>query len=761
MNRSLAVHVGIFLVSAAGLLFQVSQTRLFSATLGYHLTYLVISVSLLGVGAGATCSALIDDRSRRPSRSALALALGASCLVSLWIQTHVDPLAVGLVAVVPMAYVLGALPFTLGSWIVVRTLRELPARRGTVYAADLGGAALGSLGAYVGIAPLGVPALYGVAAVLAGLAALAFRPRSAWAGGSLLAAVAATAALFLWSEALTPPQIGPGKDTTILQPGISRLAVRWDPVARVDVLGPAAEGSSGAAGAVNPNLYFVDSSYPGPWPETVGMFLDLGAATPVLGADVSVLGASLLAAPYALLQDPTVLVIGPGGGIDIHNALLHAASRVDAVEVNRGVVALMRGRFASVSDDVYLQPTVRVFEDEARSFVRRSGDRYDLIVMTVVDSYAALASGSYALSENYLYTDEAFRDYLEHLSDDGLIAAGRWYRSPPTEILRTAQVAAHGLRAIGTADPQRHLFVLRQHNFGLVLASRRPFDGAMEGAIRAFAEQSGFEVAYDPLAPSGPFLSVIADRAAPSVTDDRPFFFADEPTFARAGDLPFAYGILFVALVTSAVLAYLALLLPQRAAARVAVRSLEARRTSVHAALVGFGFIAAEIVLLQRVTLYLGQPALALALGLAGLLSGAAIGSALSARTRSVTSAALLSSVLLALALVSLGPVTDATLDRPLPIRIAVALVGLAAAGLPLGGVFPKILDRAALADARLVQWAWAVNGATSVIGSILAVALAIATGYTNVGIVAVICYAAVAATSADGAWSRIRPAAA
>ncbi|HEX9270115.1 MAG TPA: hypothetical protein VF998_09740 [Candidatus Limnocylindria bacterium] len=748
--RVRATHIAIALVSAAGLLFQVAQTRLFSATLGYHLTYLVISVSLLGVGAGATCSALIDRLDRRPARATLAVALGASCLLGLGVQTHVDPFLVGLPAVVAAAYLLGSLPFTFGSWIIVRSLRERPERSGTLYAADLAGAACGSLAAYLGITPLGVPALYAVAATLACAAALAFEPRSRPMQGSFLASLIAIVTLFSWSEEITPPRIGPGKDTTILSANVAHLAARWDPLARVDVLEARPAGPDEADRPLDPNVFFVDRSYSGPWPTEIGMFLDLGVATPILGGDVSVLRSSLIAAPYAMLRDPSVLVIGPGGGIDIHNALDHGAARVDAVEVNRSVVALMRGAFAASSGNVYLRPRVRVFEDEARSFVRRSSDRYDLIAMTVVDSFTALASGSYALSESYLYTDEAFRDYFEHLSENGLIAAGRWYRTPPIEIVRTAEVAARGFRAGGATNVERHLMVLRQRNFGLVIASRRAFDPSTVDAIRRFSDDHGFVVAYDPLAPSEPFISVISDEGSSSVTDDRPFFFADEPTFREERDVPFAYSILYLALVSSASLAYLFVLLPQRAIAHIRLRSAAARRTTIHASLVGLGFIAAEIVLLQRLTLYLGQPALALSLGLTGLLFGAALGSALSRRASGLRQVAILSSVLLAAILLGLGTVTDLTLDRPLPMRIAVALLAVGAAGLPLGAVFPKVLARAGEADARLVQWAWAVNGAASVIGSIVAVALAIAGGFTTVGIAAVLCYVAVGGTSED-----------
>src|SRR2546425_2467661 len=164
----------IFFVSAGALLFQVAQTRLFSAAFGYHLTYLVISVSLLGVGWGATLSAVFDARARSPSLGHLAVAAAGSIVVALLVETHVDPMS-NLALAVGAAYLLGFPPFAFASWIVVRSLRERSAQAGKLYAADLAGAGGGSLLALLGLPSLGAPGLYGLAALLAaGRSAMCF-----------------------------------------------------------------------------------------------------------------------------------------------------------------------------------------------------------------------------------------------------------------------------------------------------------------------------------------------------------------------------------------------------------------------------------------------------------------------------------------------------------------------------------------------------------------------------------------------------------
>ena len=738
-------YVCIGLVSAAALLFQVAQTRLFSSSYGYHLTYLVISVSLLGVGSGATLSGVFDRGARRPSLSTLALAAATSSVVALLLETHIDP-GVALPAAILVAFVAGALPFVFASWIVVRSLREAPTRAGRLYSVDLAGAAAGSLFAFAGLPWLGAPGLYGASACLSALAAVVIAgPRLRPLAG-VVSAFALTAALTLTGDVMAPPQSGPAK-RPVYGANITHLETRWDPHARVDVIHY--EGLP--AGALY--LNFIDPAYAAPRPDANFMLLDQTAATQILdgSGDMSVLRASIIAAPYELLSRPHVLIIGPGGGIDIQNALVHGASQVDAVEVNRGVSSLMRGPLSDYSGHVYSAARVNVVEDEARSYIRRSADRYDLILMTVVDSYAALASGAYALSESYLYTAEAFDDYLGHIADHGVLAVGRFYRDPPIEMLNTAALGVEALRGRGVADPLAHLAVLRYLDFGLLIVRDDAFDASSATAIRRFAADHHFTVAFDPLDRVGPFAEGLAGTPVPA-TDDRPFFFANPGT-----NVPIAYLILFGALIPAVVLSWGLLLLPLRKVMGAALATAVGRRTTVQALAVGFGFIAAEIVLLQRLTLYLGQPALALAVGLAALLVGAAGGSAASARGKiGVPRAALASAIVVTVAFLAFDRVAVATLSWPLLARGATACLVSFAIGLPLGSVFPRVLASAGAHDDGLVAWAWAVNGAASVIGSILAVVAALTIGFTGVGFLAAACYILAVVPSVSGLRLRV-----
>ena len=746
MTRAPAsLYVAIFLLSFAALLFQFVQTRLFSAMLDYHLTFFVVSGALLGVACGAAAAAVVDVRPRPPSSSFLAIGAAMATIVALAVETRIDPMSAGMFVSASVAYVLGVIPVLLVSWVIVRALRDAPASSGSLYAADLAGAASGGLLGYLAIGALGGQGLYGVVAGASLIAAAALLAdvaarRVVWAGLAV-AAVGVTVTLSLWGEALAPPRPGPLK---VMEMGVPHEFARWDPLARVDI------HRNGPEGDPFHYAFLIDRRYAGPRPPSLLMTLDMGPITPIIaeasGAEAEVMRSSLIAAPYALEPRRSALVVGPGGGIDILNALVHGATAVTGVEVNRTEVALMRGEYADYSGGLYLDPRVQVYEDEARSFVRRSTDRYDVIAITVVDSFAALTAGAYALTENYLYTAEAMHDYLTHLSPKGVVAISRWFRDPPVEIARTVGIADAALRRLGHDSPERSLAVLKYGNLGLVLARLEPFTAEDMRIARAFAAERGFTLELDPLAPGG--LLQLA-RASTPPTDDRPFFF-DTVSLADVVDgrvaLPYGYAVLFTTLLLSGALAVgLALVPVYRDARRAAGRRIPSG--TVVALMLGVGFIAAELVLIQRLTLYLGQPALALSIGLAALLSGAASGSALSMRGRAGVRLAAIASAIALLAVLGLLPlVTDATLASALAVRAVIATAAAYAVGLPLGMVFPRLISD--VHEPPLVSWVWAANGTASVVGATIGTMVALVAGFTGLGVLAIACYA-VAATFA------------
>jgi spermidine synthase len=741
------LRLAVFLLSSSALLFQVAQTRLFSATLGYHLTFVAVSIALLGVGAGASAAALIDRRSRSPSTARLAALAGASYVFAIAVATAVDPAVLDVSLAIVLIYAASSLPYILVSWVIVRALAADPAGAGRTYAADLAGAAIGGVLAFIAMPVLGAPGEYGAAAALAATAAFVLAAPSARRRVAI--AVVVPTVLLMLALASVGDQIAPLRPAAFkpiledLRRGATVEAARWDVQGRVDVVRYGVDGASSAYD------FLVDPAFRGVRPRSLIMRIDLDASTLIVEggttADGAVLDASVLATPYLLVDRPSVLVIGPGGGIDVLVALRRGARAVTGVDVNRAVIATVHDRYRDYGGALYDDPRVTVVADEARSFVRRSSDRYDVIVMTVVDSWAALQSGAYALSESYLYTEEAFADYVRHLTTGGTLSIGRWYRDPPAEMVRALEVASAGLRRLGVDRPERHLAVVRSAEFGLMLVRVQEFDEASIATVRGFAAAHAFEMAYDPLRGSGPLAAAVSagGRQAPS-TDDRPFFFDSVPLGeALAGRAALAQGqqTLVAAFVTALLLSFALILLPlRRTVARCDARLV--RWVTGYALLLGTGFIVVEIVLLQRLTLYLGQPTLALAVGVAGLLSGAAAGSASVRRLPGgLRGATIGSTVALAAVLVVLPRIADATLAAPLLGRVILALLFAVALGLPLGTAFPRVLGAAGAHDRNLLAWAWGTNGVASVIGSILAAGLALETGFIGLAWLAIACY--------------------
>jgi spermidine synthase len=739
----------VFLLSCSALLFQVAQTRLFSATLGYHLTFVAVSIALLGVGAGATAAALLDRRASRPSTARLAVLASASYVLALGVASVVDPAAIDSSLAVVLIYAASSVPYALVSWVVVRALVADPAWAGRTYAADLAGAAAGGLIAFLAMSALGAQGEYGLAAAFAAIAALTLANgigRRRVALTAVVPTVLLTIALANFGDQIAPIRTAAFKPILDdIRKGAAVEAGRWDPQGRVDVV------RYGASGSSNAYDFLVDSRFQGQRPDSLLMRIDFDAATVIVEdgtkADGAVFRSSVLATPYALVHKPNVLVIGPGGGIDVLVALNGDARAVTGVDVNRAVIATVQGPYRDYGGALYDDPRVTVVADEARSFVRRSSDNYDVIVMTVVDSWAALQSGAYALSESYLYTEEAFADYVGHLAPSGVLSIGRWYRDPPSEMLRAMEVASAGLRRLGVASPERHLAVVRSAAFGLLLVRADAFDDASINEVRDFAGQHGFEVAYDPVGGTGALATAFAsNRGHIPSTDDHPFFFDSVPlgeTLAGRAPLALGHQTLLAALIMALVLSIALILLPLRRSVSRADARLT-RWVTTYAVLLGGGFIVVEIVLLQRLTLYLGQPTLALAVGVAGLLSGAAVGSASIRRlSGGLRGATIGSTVALAAVLVIFPRAAEATLAAPLIARVACALVFAIALGLPLGTVFPRVLRAAGAHDPSLLAWAWGVNGAASVIGSILAAGLALETGFTSLAWLAIVCYVA------------------
>lgn len=732
-------------LGAGGLILEIALTRLFSVLLFYHYVFLVLAVALLGLGLGGALAALLPDRATRGPEYAAGAAglaalgtIAATIVSARWLPPSL-PLLHGAVALVPFLFVGIAMPLLLSA---------RPTAAGTIYGADLTGAALGALAAF-GLLYLGpVAAAFGAAALFALASLLIQTPRGNARRGSgvLLGLVAAVFAV----QAIGRPvdvnlaRLAAGKplDLWLNHGNATTERSSWDPFARADVVFKPNDPQErlvfldGAAGSSLPH-------YPADGNEEMRRRTELGFF------------------PYKLFDPKRVLVIGSGGGLGVLHALLAGVTDVTAVEVSPGAVAAVRAD--GVYDGyLYDRKEVKVVVDEGRSFLRRDAGTYDLIDLSLVVSLATAQSG-YALTENYLFTVEAFDDALAHLSNHGLIAV-RLYDDPTlTRAFLTAATAVRRHEASDAAAVD-HLAVLynpREATQGtpafypLLLINKQPFTNDTAQQLVSKADNANDNVVFAPFAKEdGPFGKVAKGQATLTsirseltggvftpATDAKPFFFEMTGHLPR----PLVEAWIAVAVVIAGLAAAFAL--ARRSAAQPLLPDAATPLGLAYFAILGVGFMVVELVLFARLTLVLGHPTVALATVLAGLLLAGGAGSLLSHRLALASRPRTLTLAAAAVAVLSLVviPVTDhvphAILILPTPARVFAVLVLLAPLGVAMGTLLPSGL-RLFPGDATLP---WAINGVGSVVGSVLATTLALTFGYPIAALAGAVLYAALA----------------
>lgn len=780
-------------------MFEINLTRLYSVAQFYHFAFMIISLAMLGFGASGAWLALFPRLGRRHPRRTLAwLACGygitslGAYLALNWLPFDSFSIAWDRrqAVILVVQYIVLSFPFLCSGAALGLLFSVDPQRVGRLYAVNLAGSALGCVLAL--LVPVWVrgEGIVWLSVIVGGGAALGFiwpgyrKARSSGAPEHVVAVLAGMVAiggitLLLASPAVLDLRLSPYKSLSYaLQfPSAQVTSQQWNGFSRVDVVESAGIRSL-------PGLSYRYMAAP---PPQRGLLVDGDDLNPILAlspetaspADLAFTDYLPTAIAYQLRPEARALVLEPRGGLETWVALAQGAAHVTAVEANPLIV--------TVAGEIYAPPRVTAVLEDSRSFVRRTPSRYDVVTLPLTTPYRPIRSGAYSLSEDYRYTVEAFRDYLHALAPGGLLVVTRWLQTPPSESLRAFALAVTAVEQTG-GDPAQQIVAFRGYATLTSLVKTAPFTPAELDTIRTFAAERAFDMVYAPdISPDEvnrfnvlaepeyyrTFTGLLAaeDRAAwyaaypfdvTPPTDTHPFFghffkwSQARQVWAELGKTwqPFGgagYFVLAALLLLAIGAAVVVILLPVAALRRD--RSVDNRAGLVYFGLLGLGFMLVEIPLLQRFILFLGHPAYAMTTVLFAILFFSGIGSAFSQRISTRLALALLVG-LIGVYAVGLPWLFARTLAWPLGARMLVAALALAPAGLLMGMPFPQGLRRLGASSSRpemLLPWAWGINGALSVVASVLAALLALSFGFDVVLLCGALCYAGAWLAAAQG----------
>jgi len=780
--------LGLFLVCMSTLMLQIIQTRILSVVSMYYLAFLSISMAMLGMTAGALIVYFKLDKVTPENISiylsrittAYALAIFVCFLLQLASPMPVVKLGTLVVMWLKMIFLLAA-PFAVAGVVVSLALTRSPFPVGITYGVDLLGAAVGCLAVLLLLNWIDAPSAILFVAALSAVGAICFRLAHGnlpadetfpnWRILKRPAVVALALAAIASANASTRYGLQPiaiKMKQTGVQVGTNFDYERWNSFSRI-LVGPST--------TEEPFLWGASPKMPqGLKVEERILNIDgfAGTAMPRFTRDAGsfdFLKYDITNLAYLARSNSRVAIIGVGSGRDLLSAYTLGSKDITGVELNPIFIDLLTDdrklrNYAGIAD----LPGVRLVVDEGRSWFARTKEKFDLVQMSMIDTFAATGAGAFSLSENGLYTIEGWRIFLSALNPSGIFTVSRWHSpTAPIEIGRTTSLAVAALLSLGIEKPRNHIFLASYGSLATIIVSRQPLSDADLRSLTDTCDKLGFNVMAAP--DKTPTEAIFADLLSASSledlsartsrysldvsapTDARPFFFnqlditnlrnvgviLDEyrrtGTFisgtglVAAGNLA-AMGTLLLLIVLSALAVIFAIILP----ARSSIRNVSPRLAwlgSVYFLLIGLGFMLIEIGMIQRVSVFMGHPIYALGIVLFSIILSTGLGSLLSERIPLKQPSHVVAWLsLLAVYVFAMPhwlPELAAFESEGLVTRSLVCIAAILPAGLLMGFGFPTGMRLVMMHDPRPTPWFWGVNGAAGVFAAGIAVACSIA----------------------------------
>ncbi len=796
-NAALSFYTGVFLISGLVMSLQILQSRIFSVTSWYHLSFLVISMAMFGLTLGALKIYRSDEALQRAKYGLIArkhcLAFGFFILVGLISQLFIPIISnnsIRTIATLPIAAVATSIAYYHAGVAITVALTRAPFPVGKTYGIDLLGAGLGCIAALALMETIDTPSAVMLLAGMAFLTSILFPVddsdretsvklgrkdfhlrKTAVTGGVICLAIG------VMNMVMPSPMLYPlwVKNQVITMDHIDYE--EWNSISRVTVMNERQTSK--------PFLW-------GPSPKTPDiettmkmLIIDGDAGTPITKFDGDFskhryLEYDVTNIAYALPNIKEAAIIGVGGGRDLLSAKYFGVDNVTALDVNPVQIKLLKDneRYKNYSN-LYKLDGVHIINEEARSWFRQNDKKLDLVQMSLIDTWAATGAGAFALSENGLYTTEAWTIFMNDLSENGVFTLSRWSASVMDDTGRSLSVAMAALFNQGVKDAKKHIVLVNSANIATLVISKSPFTQEQLAAIEKESLEKDFQIVLIPNKPApdsilGKLISAknteelhdISDQeffdVSPS-TDMRPFFFnqarltqpvevaklalkpLEEGHYVSMGQAKATFN-LYLIIVFSAIMVALVIILPL-------LKTVENKTSkfvmsgTLYFMLIGLGFMFMEISLLQALGVFLGHPIYGLSVVLFSLIISAGIGSLISEKFSLNTLPRQIIWCLITcgygiLMSYSLKDIFYSYAEVDIATRVLISIAIMSPAGLLMGFGFPTGLRLTEQYDSRATAWFWGINGAAGVLGSSIAIALNIALGIDQTLIVAGACYA-------------------
>src|SRR3990170_4685205 len=759
------IYAAIFLFSFSSLAYEITLIRIFSISLWYHFAFMIISIAMLGIGASGTVLSLypkiagatllplspstrgIKGEAQKGGDSSFpyerigiyGLLLGAGISLSYMLSNQIpfDPVRLAWERIqifyICLYYMILSIPFLFFGFCMASAFSMISEKSGLLYGSDLLGAGTGSIAI---LFLLSITPPEKAIIIIASLALL-----GAFIIGRRLIKIASLCLIALNFS------------------GAEHISTYNSPYSRIDTFkSPAARFAPGLS------LKYLD-----PLPEQIGLSIDGGEINALTHAGDSHALKFLTYLPSALAYEigkkDDVLILDPKGGLEVLLARYYNSKNIYKVDSNPLVVKVIRDDFTEFSQGIYSQNT---WSGMGRSWLKKRDKKFDAIDIPLM---GASPGGFFGISEDYRFTVEAFKEYLGHLKDNGILSMHLFILHPPRAELRLLNTMVFAMDESGIADADKNIAAIRSWGTVSILAKKSPFSFDEIESVKKFCRENRFDLIYLPgiteqetnifvQLPSNDYFVAFKNILDPGtrenfqrnyifdispVRDENPFF----PYYLRLKNIKTIYRtmgekwqyfieegyLLPVVFIQALLLSIIFIFLPAVAKRRGDTQQKGSYTSLIYFALLGLGFMFVEITMIQKMILPLENPSYAVSVVLTSVLISSGTGSLLSHRFSLLRNRSILfviSSLIIAYSLV-IPAISDVISLHALSVKIAISFIVLIPLGFLMGIPFPLGIKSLGTGNPSIIPWAWAVNGCFSVLAPILTIMLAIVIGFKAV----------------------------